>query len=62
MIIKNLFDPHRQEYKFIYILAGLNKDKIKTKMTKEEIDKLILNDEKQVLYGTVTTRLILASP
>jgi hypothetical protein len=42
------------EYKFVYILAGLDKDKVgKPKISSEEVNKIIINDEKEILYGNV---------
>ena len=42
----------QKEYKFIYVLGIVNKDKIITTMTKEEKEKLLL-DEKIVYYGNI---------
>lgn len=44
------------EHKFIYILGPLNKDKLiipHSKVTKEERDKILINEEKDVLYGII---------
>jgi len=44
-----------EEYKFIYILSGLDKNKLVVKEEfKKEVDKIILNTEKENLYGNVT--------
>jgi hypothetical protein len=44
----------QHEYKFMYILAGLDKDKVgKPKINSEEVNKIIINDEKEILYGNV---------
>ena len=37
----------------LYMLGPLGKDKIKAKISKEELLKLWLNEEVNVLYGTV---------
>ena len=42
------------EYKFIYLFCSLDKAKIiVNEQYKDEIDKIILNEEKDTLYGNV---------
>ncbi len=43
-----------EEYKFIYLFWSLDKSKIVVpEESKTEIDKIILNEEKDILYGNV---------
>jgi hypothetical protein len=53
LVIRNLYDRLKHEFKLIYVLGGLNKDKILTSITKEEKEKILINDEKEVLYGNI---------
>lgn len=50
---KLMYNPVSHEFKVIYVLGGLNKDKIVTNLTKEEKEKLIISDERNVLYGNI---------
>lgn len=53
VIAKLVYNSLTHEYKLIYILGGLNKDKIATTLSKEERDRIILNEEKNILYGNI---------
>ncbi|CAD8200548.1 unnamed protein product [Paramecium pentaurelia] len=53
IVTKLLYNPVAHEFKVLYVLGGLNKDKIITSLSKEEKDKLIISDEKNVLYGNI---------
>lgn len=48
-----MFNPVTHEFKVIYVLGGLNKEKIISSLTKEEKEKLIISDERNVLYGNI---------
>lgn len=48
-----MFNPVSHEFKVIYVLGGLNKEKIISSITKEEKEKLIISDERNVLYGNI---------
>lgn len=43
--MKNLYQPSSDEYKIVYVLAGLDKKKIQCALSEEEINKIILNEE-----------------
>ena len=53
VICRSSYNSLTKEYKFIYILGGLNKEKIVSALNQEEINKIIMNEEKDVLYGNV---------
>ena len=53
VIFKSIYNPLKKEHKFIYILAGLAKEKIISALSTEDLNKLIVNEEKDVLYGNV---------
>lgn len=51
IVVKSVHDRVKHEYKFIYILGSLNKDKLN--VNKDERDKILINDEKDVLCGNI---------
>jgi len=53
VICRASYNSLTKEYKFLYILGGLNKEKIVCSLNQEEISKIIMNDEKDVLFGNV---------
>ena len=53
LIFRSIHNSLKKEHKFIYLLASLNKEKIQSSYSQEEINKIIINDEKDVLYGTI---------
>ncbi|CAD8195886.1 unnamed protein product [Paramecium pentaurelia] len=53
IVTKLLYNPVAHEFKVLYILGGINKEKIITSLSKEEKDKLIISDEKNVVYGSI---------
>jgi hypothetical protein len=42
---------HKDEYKFLYFLGPLDKTQIQSTLNKEAVEKIIINDEKDLLYG-----------
>ncbi|EGR29457.1 hypothetical protein IMG5_155340 [Ichthyophthirius multifiliis] len=54
IIIKNHYCQFNNSNKFIYILGSLDKTKLTaTEINQEEINKIILNEEKDSIYGNV---------
>jgi len=56
MISKIFENPRSKELKMIYMLGPLTKEKIKTTISIEEVQRIILNPEADVLYGTLYFR------
>lgn len=48
---KSIYSYTEQEHKFIYILSRVNASKITTTLSEEEKEKLIPENDKEVLYG-----------
>lgn len=55
ILVKSIYNREVQEYKFLYILGPLDKTKIVCpSLDSENLNKIIMNEEKDVLYGSVT--------
>ncbi|EAR94374.2 hypothetical protein TTHERM_00049190 (macronuclear) [Tetrahymena thermophila SB210] len=52
ILVKSIYYREAQEYKFLYILGPLDKTKI-VNVDQESINKIIINEEKDVLYGSI---------
>lgn len=48
---KSIFCNIEKQYKFIYILSRYAPGKIVTSLEKDEMDKLLITDDKDILYG-----------
>ena len=59
MKIKSIYNEVTKEHKFVYILSRYNKAKITSNLSKDELDKLLVTDDKevfifyQILYGNI---------
>ncbi|KRW99762.1 hypothetical protein PPERSA_07839 [Pseudocohnilembus persalinus] len=57
IVIKSLPQPASNEYKLIYLFAGLDKAQIKSNLSQEEIQKIIINEEQNLVYGNIYVSL-----
>ena len=53
IIVKLSQNPRTKEHEMIYILGPMNKEKLQPPVAAEEINRIIINPENEVLYGTV---------
>lgn len=53
IIAKLSQNPRTKEHRLTYMLGPLKKDKLHSSVSAEEINKIIINAENEVLYGTV---------
>lgn len=53
IIAKLSQNPKTKEHKLTYMFGPLNKDKLQASASSEEINKIIINPENDVLYGIV---------
>ena len=48
MKIKSIYNEVTKEHKFVYILSRYNRAKITSTLSKDELDKLLVTDDKEV--------------
>lgn len=53
MVIKNIAQPAQEECKLIYVFGGLDKSKIKCQLSEEEINRIIMNPEQNIIFGNI---------
>jgi len=53
IIAKLSQNSQTKEHKLIYMLGALNKEKLQTTVKGEDVNKIIINAENEVLYGSV---------
>ncbi len=53
IIAKLSQNSQTKEHKLVYMLGALNKEKLQTTVKGEDVNKIIINAENEVLYGSV---------
>lgn len=53
IIAKLSQNSQTKEHKLVYMLGALNKEKLQATVKGEDVNKIIINAENEVLYGSV---------